>query len=78
MSTDPSVTHLEIPNEIHAKVKTLSVHTGIKMKRITEQLMSAGLRSKFVDEQIECGILAGHPGKGNGPDEQAAPSVQSG
>lgn len=67
MSTDPSLALMEIPSEIHAKVKTLSLHTGIKMKHLSGQLVKAGLKSKYIAEQVECGILKND--EGDAPDE---------
>ncbi|MFZ2655701.1 MAG: hypothetical protein WAX69_12290 [Victivallales bacterium] len=46
MSTDTSFTLMEVPTEVHARIKGISLKTGIKLKRLVAELINEGLKAK--------------------------------
>ncbi|HCE46701.1 MAG TPA: hypothetical protein DET40_24400 [Lentisphaeria bacterium] len=64
MSTDTSFTLMEVPTEIHARIKGISLKTGIKLKHLVAELINEGLRSKNFAREV---ALSGATDKGEKP-----------
>ena len=52
MSTRTDISHVEIPNKLHAILKKISLKTGIKLKNLSTDLIIEGLRSDYSTRMV--------------------------